>query len=367
MALDFFQTYGAARIDGYDPPPFTDGGPEAPDPAAVFGLEVPDDEWEPLRLALPDSWDPMAWDVAPRRFIDGRDDGDTATWVRSPRGVRVPVRVGQIGAVALRRDGRSLRREGTPLIEQVVALVADPFPWQDVERFARELADIGFRLIPARAPLMRRADGEPLVPTVTHDFERMRKAAQNRSTVEMSTLEEAVLARDAATPTAVDGRLSPRRRGFDAASHAVFGVIKTQRHRYLHDAGLQALYALEVGERTPVFAVRKPGDLDVLSWYVRFSGSAEATPNYGVVRVEVAEAWTRHADRAFSTTTAITPDGIAFADRLTAALLRFRCAQADYARAAISLEPVVRCEQSLTASFRDRRRLRTAFLRTAGL
>jgi hypothetical protein len=365
MPIEFFATYAAARLDSYEPPPFADGGPEVPDPAAVFGLEVPDADWAPRALPLPPTWDPLAWDLAPRRFVDGRDDGDTATWVRSPSGVRVPVRVGQIGAVVLRLRSRSLRREGDPIVEPVVALVADPFPWEDVERFARELAAIGFRLVPARAPLLSPGEGEPLVPTVTHDFERMRKAAQNHSNVAMSELETAVLARDAATPTVVDGRLSPRRGGFEAATDPVFGLVKTQRHRYLHDAGLDALYRLEVRQRTPVFAVRKAGDLPVLSWYVRFAGSPQGTPNQGVVRVEVAEAWAR--GQALSAGDALLPEGAAFADRLTAALLRLRCAQADYARAAVSLEPIVRSEQSLTASFRDRRRLRSSFLRAAGL
>ncbi len=137
------------------------------------------------------------------------------------------------------------------------------------------------------------------------------------------------------------------------------------RHRYLHDVGLQALYALEVGERTPIFAVRAAGDLPVLSWYVRFAGGADATPNDGVVRVEVAEPWARA--RAFSAGDALSAEGTTFADRLTGTLLRLRCSQADYGRAAISLEPVVRAEQSLTASFRDPRRLRAAFLHAAGL
>ena len=53
----------------------------------------------------------------------------------------------EIGGVCMDRDGRDLRRS-FQVVERVVALAVDPFPWHEVEDFAIALAESGFRLLP---------------------------------------------------------------------------------------------------------------------------------------------------------------------------------------------------------------------------
>jgi hypothetical protein len=84
----------------------------------------------------------------------------------------------------------------------------------------------------------------------------------------MSVLEEAALANDAGAPTIVDGRLEPLVGGFDPSRSSVFGVIKTHYRNYLHPQGLQLLYELKVGQRTPVFSLPQK-KLPIISWYLR--------------------------------------------------------------------------------------------------
>jgi hypothetical protein len=115
------------------------------------------------------------------------------------------------------------------IVERAVSMVADVFPWDEIESFAAALQANGFRLLTALPP-----DRKP-----SYDFEKMRKAAQNRSYDEMGVLEEAALAQEPNLPTIVDGRLEPRVGGFDPLISPVFGVIKTHHKNYLHREGMQ--------------------------------------------------------------------------------------------------------------------------------
>jgi len=347
MALPFFEEYGASRLDHYTPPPFSDETDDEPDPRADLDYDPDYDReaWRPHTPIAPASWDPTAWPLQPLRFIDGKDEGETIAWLRAPGGYPVPVRLGQIGSVVMTLQGRELRRDFYHA-EKVVSLVTDPFPWDRVERFAYDLQLWGFRLLPARPP-----DG-----ACTFDFERMRKAAQNRSNTEMESLEEAALALAPEIPTVVDGRLEPRSGGIaDAENAPVYGVIKTHHKRYLHDEGMRTLYRLEQGQRTPLFSI-KQRNLDVVSWYLRLAGGSGPTPNYGIIRVEVPKKWFEHNGH-----------GTAFADCLSLVLCGSRCRQESYGRAAISLHPIVRAESSLGACFHDHGRLSSQFCQQAGL
>lgn len=345
MPLPFFQQYPATRVDGYLPPAEEGTLDDPPPPDVEYDLEVPPEAWAPV-VPEPPAGGLDAWPRRPRLFVDGKDVGETIAFITAPGGFPVPIRLGQIGAVVMALDGRALHRT-FEVHEKVVSFVADPFPWEHVEAFARDLQALGFRFLPARAP-----DGG-----CTLDFERMRKAAQNRSNDEMGSLEEAALVRDLTTPTVIDGRLEPRAAGFDAASSPVYGVVKTQRKRYLHDEGLHVLFALEQGQRTPLLAIPGTGSsgLDVVSWYLRLAGEASPMLQAGIVRVEVArrffEAEGLHG----------TPAGSAFADALSCWLVRLRHRDARYARAAISLHPIVRAEDSLGACFCDGARLISHF------
>jgi hypothetical protein len=96
----------------------------------------------------------------------------------------------------------------------------------------------------------------------------------------------------------------------------------------------------------------------VATWYLRLS-AAEA-PNAGVVRVEVP--WAQFADR-WPTREAQS----GFVSRLSRWLIDARCRQRSYARMPVSLEPIVRAEESLKSLFTPFNLLRNRFLRHTGL
>jgi hypothetical protein len=355
MGLEFLHDYGGCRVDPYDPQPsLTD---EWPPEGNGEGEETVDldyerdrDDWQALTPQVPSGWRPQAWPERPIRFIDGKDVGDTVAWVRAPGGQPAPIRLAQIGSIVTRVSDGRCRREFC-LVERVVAMVADFFPWNGVEGFAAALQEHGFRFLPAQKPGQQ--PGQRLNPLACFDFETMRKAAQNRSYDEMGLLEEAALGQDPEVPSVVDGRLEPRAGGF-SQTDPVFGVVKTHHKNYLHPRGMQLLYTLEAGQRTPVF--RLPHEkLPVVSWYVRLSGGA-ATPNWGLVRVEAPWRWFEARGKDWD-----------FVDQFSRLLCEYRCRERSYARAAVSLHPIVRAEESLGALFHPRTMLAHRFYRLTHL
>jgi hypothetical protein len=342
---DFMQSYGGCRVDGYAPQPPLDeeaaDGNEEPEDADGLDYEVPRDNWE--AVDLPGDWRIGDWDACPIRYVDGKDVGETVAWLRAPGGYPVPIRLSQIGGVVVRLVNGECRREFV-VVDKVVSMVADLFPWDEVESFAADLQENGFRLLPAQPP-----DNRP-----SYDFEKMRKAAQNRSNDEMGVLEEAVLAQNPGVPTVVDGRLEPRIGGFDP-DQPVFGVVKTHHKNYLHPIGMQLLYQLEPNQRTPVFRLGS-GRLDVVSWYVRLSGGAGATPNWGLIRVEAPRLWFESRAQDWS-----------LVNRLSRTFCEYRCREAGYARAPVSLHPIVRAEESLGSLFYPATLLTHRFYRLTAL
>jgi hypothetical protein len=348
MGLDFVRSFGGRRLQQYDPQPPLFNAPsdnEEPDEDEVdLDYEVPRDEWTAIDLKLPTLWRPSDWSGRPVRFIDGKDKGETVAWLRAPGGYPVPIRLSEIGGVEVRIINGECRRTFA-VHERVVSMVADVFPFEEVEGFAAELRAHNFRFLPAKPP-----GGTP-----SYDFEEMRKAAQNRSNDEMGVLEELALAREDDVPTVVDGRLEPRSGGFDALDSPVFGVIKTHSQNYLHPVGLQIQYQLDVGQRTPVFKLSK-GRLSVVSWFVRLSGGGGSTPNWGLVRVELSARWFEARDKDWG-----------FVDRLSRTLYGYRSRERSYARAAVSLHPIVRAEQTLGALFSPSSAMANRFYRLTTL
>ena len=359
MALDFMQSYGGCRLDQYDPqPPLedepTDDEQEQAD-TRDLSYEVARDDWRAINILRPVGWRIDEWQERPVRFVDGKDVGETIAWVRAPRGYPVPIRLSQIGAAVMRIVDGECHRE-FHIVEKVVSMIADPFPWEEVESLASALQVKGYRFLPAQLP-----DGKP-----SYDFEKMRKPTQNRTNDEMRVLEEAALAQNADVPTIVDGLLEPHLGGFDPATSPVFGVIKTHRRNYLHPQGIQLLYQLEPGQRTPIFLLQEEQQSDdaqrmarrvpVISWFIRLAGGGGATPNWGLVRVEVTKKWfqSRGCDAEF-------------VNRLSLAIYEYRCRERSYGRAAVSLHPIVRAEGSLAALFSSTNSLTNRFYRLAGL
>jgi hypothetical protein len=107
---------------------------------------------------------------------------------------------------------------------------------------------------------------------------------------EMENLEKAAISQDNNTPTIIDGRLEPRRGGFDSLHSPVFGVIKTHHRNYLDDQARGVVYRLEIGQRTPTFRLKEGDSFSVISWYLRLSGTPRTMPTYGLVRIEVSQA-----------------------------------------------------------------------------
>lgn len=356
MALEFLREHGASRVRSYPEQPSLDGadppseGDEEGDEEVDHDYEIAASDWRPLEPGPADE----ERDELPRRFIDGCHIGQTIAWLRDAEGHPIPLMLAEIGGVCMTAEGRDLRRSFA-VVERVVAMVVDPFPWEEVESFAAGLAAEGFRLLPVSSPQDPASrEGRP-----SYDFEVMRKKTQNRSNYEMEVLEEVALCRDATVPTVVDGRLEPRINSDARLQHMpIVGVIKQQRKGYLHPRGWKVYYYLEPGQRTPAFLIQgsaeNPSSVPVVSWYLKLDGAHGAMPNWGIVRVEVARKFFEGAGRDFR-----------LIDRLSAALFRMRCRRCDYRRGPVSLEPIVRAEDSLKSLFSPPSWLASHFYRIA--
>jgi hypothetical protein len=157
----------------------------------------------------------------------------------------------------------------------------------------------------------------------------------------MVRLERQALGLDPETPTVVDGRLAQRQGAFDSADPVV-GVIKTHAQAYLRSRSQwEALYDLAPSQRTPAFRIETE-KLRVISFYVRLcGGDAGENLDSGIVRVELSQGY-------FTETLASSWDAL---DRLGGLMAYFRCRDNTYGRAAISLHPIVRAEESLGSLF----------------
>lgn len=351
MGLDFLRNHGANRVQSEVLQPFMIGDDEEEtDESVEHSYEVGADEWQPRDVVPQQAV--ANWPLRPIRFVDGSDKGRTVAWLRSPvQGYPVPVRLAEIGAVVLRESEGVLKREWD-VVQRVVALMTDLFPWDEVERFAIALRQYDIRLLPCSAP-QRGATSEG---GYSYEFERMRKTTTNRSMEEMSRLEAQALSLDSNVPTIVDGRLEPRVSAFDRETSPVVGLIKTHRKAYLHRRGWQVFYDLRTGQRTPAFLLRGR-NLAVVSWYLRIDGARGEMPNTGVVRMEVPQ-------RFFERTIGRDSSHL---DRLSRIVCDYRCHDRNYERAAISIYPIQRAEEKLGALFTPRDTLISRFYRLTGL
>ena len=341
MGLDFLRHYGGRRLRPYVEQP-TLGTPDGEDEKSQVELDFEQS---------PGEWDaktvdgPLDADALPRRFIDGCHNGETVAWLQDFAGHPIPVRLAEIGGVCMRLDGRDLRREFA-YVERVVSLIADPFPWHEVEAFAGELRETKMRLLTAPPP----TDDEG-TPKLTYDYEKMRQPTYSRCQNEMRVLEELALHQAPELLSLVDGRLGR------IESDWVIGVVKQHRETYLddHPECWQVFYRLEPGQRTPAFRLpSKPRP--VVSWYLKLDGAHGALPNWGIVRVEISDAHFERCGRSSD-----------YLDRLSRGLLHLRCRQASYARAPVSLGPIVRAEESLKSLFSSPATLAQRFYHLTGL
>lgn len=342
IGFEFLKNNGAQRVRTYDPQPLLldDGILEEEQNKEQSDLfyECEKDRWQAIDIR--NSIPPTDWPWRPLRFIDGKDYGRTVAWLQTREGYPVPVRLAEIGATAFTDQDSQLRREYETL-ERVLSFVINPFPWDEVESFAIALQEQGFRLLPCLA--------EP-----SFSFEKMRRATQNRTKEAMDQLEKQALAWNNTLPTLVDGRLEPRMGAFDQHADAVIGLIKTHYQTYLHENGLRLLYKLLPGERTPAFCLEKK--LSVVSWYLRLNGQGEM-PDWGLVRLEIPRNFFEEVinrDRSYL-------------NYLSNSVYAFRCRGTGYKRAPISIYPVQRAEESLSALFSPLETLVQRFYRYTNL
>ena len=344
-------------------PAFPPGDADADDrPDSVdHAAEVAPADWRPLTPAEAPARD----GEYPVRFVDGCRTGEAVTCLRSPaEGWPVAVYLAEVGGVAMKLEGRELRREFYGL-ERVVSFVAGAFPWDEVEAVAAaagNLPDFSARLLPARRP---EEDANPFL------YEAHRQQAEVRARQEMQNWEKVALAADEGAAALLDGRLPSdllgrrlRRPGL------VVGLVKTHAGNYLHPDDWRCLLDLRAGQRTPFFRLarrrpdtgggppQKDDPLLVATWYLKLS--ADDLPGGGVVRAEVP--WAQ-----FVAGRATAAEQTGFANRLSRWLVDARCRQASYPRMPISLDPVVRAEESLKSLFTPFGVLRNRFLRHAGV
>lgn len=340
MGLDFLQNYGGRRLRQYieqpplDAPSDDKGKKEGPD----LGLEMDPDVWH-SRFVAAQAIDPA---VLPQRFIDGCHYGETIATLEDAAHHLIPVRLAEIGGVCMRINGRSLRREFVH-VERILCFSIDPFPWHEVESFSRELnARMGIRLVAVRWP---ESENE------RYDFSHMLQETRLRAQAEMRLLEELALDQDSEGLSLVDGRLGR------IENHRAIGVIKQQRGNYLgvHPKCWQVFYNLEPGERTPAFQLDSQGS-HLVSWYLKLNGAHGAMPNWGVVRVEISCDHFKRQGGDFG-----------YLDRVSNSLLHLRCRQGSYARAPVSLEPIVRAEDSLKSLLMSPATLAQRFYHLIGL
>lgn len=345
MGLDFLLNYGGRRLRQYTEQPLLDsseaaGAEEGEDTKVTLDFELELDDWV-SRLVVSDSLDPA---TMPQRFIDGCHYGNTVACLQDSVGHPIPVRLAEIGGVSMRIDGRALRREFAH-IERIVCLTVDPFPWPAVEDFAAALTEVDMRLLPALPPEIND------VRQLTYDYASMEQRTYTQAQVEMRVLEELALGHDPEALTLVDGplgRIEHRR---------AIGTIKQHRKNYLglHRQCWKVFYNLEPGERTPAFRLATQSS-PIVSWYLKLDGAHGALPNWGIVRIEISYDHFKRQGEDFG-----------YLNRLSNALLQLRCRQGSYARAPVSLEPIVRAEDSLKSLFASPRTLAQRFYHQTGL
>ncbi len=327
-----------------------------------LSLETEAGAWQIINPQLPKAWRVQDFASRPVRFVDGKDVGQTVAWLRGTDGSFVAIRLAEIGSVVMKIVSGELRREFAQ-VERVLAMNTAVFPWEEVESFALSLREHDIFLLPTK-----RTPEE-----FQMNFEKIRKFTQRRSAQEMMTLEEFALAQNSQIPTIVDGTLKDHESGFDINESPVFGVVKTQQRLYVDRQGQEILFSLPEAQRTPAFSfsydTSRAGEtiktrLPIVAWYMRLCDSESVEPNVGIVRVEVSQKW--FANKGYGERE-INSAGKEFINQLTRTIYEYRCRQRNYRRMKISLEPIVRAEESLGALFCPPNYLKNKFYRLTSL
>jgi len=309
--------------------------------AAVPVDEATDlDDLPPSRLDnLAYEVDPPAWGpidcggqpvARPRRFIDGSVFARTAATFIVDSTLR-PAVLAAVGAAAVQLDGETIRRvPGSMRSETVLCLLGNGIPGDHLAELEAGLNAVGIELL---AP----ADDDDLPA----EFEVLRRRAWDLAKGRMEAVERDVLQLAPGVPSVVDGLLERRLVTRRSQRLPAYGVVKRHLRTLLPPALSQRLFSLAPGQRSPAFLMETEKAV-LVSWYLRLADPALGTPAAGIVRVAATRAW---LELGFPDPAA----RFAEASAVSAWLCQLRCRDASYARAAVSLEPIVRLEDQLHA------------------
>jgi len=263
----------------------------------------------------------------PVRFIDG-SIASRLVGALVVDGRRRPLIAATIAAAALERRGRALTRASGAITRTVLAVYRDGIDPDVLAGAASALQAINVTL------LLREMESGP------RDFDTLRQSTRNRAMDAMEASERDVLLQASAMPTLVDGLLERRLVGVQDRALPVVGLVKQHAATYLPADLHEMLYTLAPGQRTPAFAM-EVDNVPLVNVYVRLSALHGASPSYGVVRVAVPVEYLEryHAGAA----------RWRFLSALAGYLHHLRHRDEGYGRAGISIEPVVRVEEHLTA------------------
>jgi len=324
-----FAGYQPAPLNDLAAPPFPGREADDEDDTHQDGVELewerPQQDWAAIAPVEP------AGDV-PVRFIDGsiasKTVGSIVVGLR-----RRPIIAAAVAAAALELEGRVLRRGAGVETRKVLCLYSDGIAREDMAEAAHALASIGVELL------------DRPTESVPPDFDSMRRGARQLAMQAMEEAERRVLLADLSTPALVDGLLERRLATVPSHDVAVTGLVKRQMASYLPPDRQELTYGLQPGERTPAFVLRTVQHVDLVNTYVRLSAQSGASPSYGVVRVTAPLAYVerRYPGEAASS----------YLSGLAAYLYRLRHRDLAYARAGISVEPIVRVEDHLHAILPD--------------
>jgi len=322
--------------------PYANWGGE--DDALLGEDELRDQEGKVLDLTFEqeaESWAPISCNDAnvedvrlPQWFLDGSVMSlEIAGSARDTIGFPRVIRAGQMGVGATCANPSVSNRK---MFWRFVALNAAGYSMFDIEPLRQDLntAEIPHDLV-AWQP-----EEEELDLTSVRSSVRIaaRDEMLDRERMLVMSLQEA---------TYVDGRYTDH--ADPNTPFLVVGIIKSQRARFLSGRPLQVLYELEAGQRTPAFLILSSGrrwrDMRIVTFYVRLTSPAIVGPGGGLARVEMSEQYFLNSiQRDF-----------ALCDDIAAQLSELRTHDANYARGAVTLEPIRQIERELHLIFRDTR------------
>jgi hypothetical protein len=265
------------------------------------------------------------------RFVDGSIVSRVAGMITVAYRRR-PLIAATISAAALELDGRNLRRATGARRLKLLCLNSNGIDPDDLRETGDRLRELDIALESSEAEQ-------------TADFDTLRRSTRSIAMGVMEDAERAVMRDADQTPTLVDGLLERRLAG-GRQDVPVVGLVKRQIATYL-PAGLQEMvYGLKAGERTPAFLLstemgpqRTP--VDIVNCYMRLSSPGGAAPSYGIVRLAAPLAYVQR----YHAGDGLTP----YLSGLAGYVYRLRHRDYAYARAGISIEPIVRVEEHLHA------------------